>query len=123
MIIYSCYSTSPLLSIPDDNLFRLVPNDFQQGPIDAKMVWEYGVDAVATLHGADAYGDGIYNVFSKTYVDDWGGVLLEGAQMRVPVGESEMSTYLDAMNTAIEDAIPVYGKNHVGVYSFPEVFN
>lgn len=116
MLIYSCYSTSPLLSIKDDNLFRLVPNDFQQGPIDAKMVWEYGIDAVATLHAADAYGDGISNVFDKTYVEDWGGVLLEGAQCRVPVGETEMSTYLDAMNTAIEKAIPIYGKNHVGVY-------
>lgn len=116
MMIYSCYSTSPLLAIKDDNLFRLVPNDFQQGPIDAKMVWEYGIDAVVTLHAADAYGDGISNVFDKTYVEDWGGVLLEGGQARVPVAETEMSTYLDAMNTAIEKAIPIYGKNHVGVY-------
>ena len=116
MLIYSCYSTSPLLSIPNDNLFRLVPNDFQQGPIDAKMVWEYGCDAVATLHGADAYGDGLYNVFAKTYVEDWGGVLLEGAQCRVPVAEAELSTYMDAMNTAVEEAIPIYGKNHVGVF-------
>jgi branched-chain amino acid transport system substrate-binding protein len=116
MIIFSCYSTSPLLSIPDDNLFRLVPNDFQQGPVDAKMVWEYGCDAVATFHNADAYGDGIYNVFAKTYEEDWGGVLLEGGQMRSPIAETEFSSYLASMNDAVESAIPEYGKNHVGVY-------
>jgi branched-chain amino acid transport system substrate-binding protein len=116
MVIFSCYSTSPLLSIPDDNLFRLVPNDFQQGPVDAKMVWEYGVEAVASFHNADAYGDGIYNVFAKTYVDDWGGVLLDGGQMRSPIAETEFSSYLASMNDAVEAGIPEFGKNHVGVY-------
>jgi len=116
MLMFSCYTTSPLLSIPDDNLFRLVPNDFQQGPVDAKMVWEYGIDAVVCMWSADAYGDGLYNVFAKSYVDDWGGVLLEKAQCRRPVGETDYSTYLDVMNTEIEKAIPIYGKNHVGVF-------
>jgi ABC-type branched-subunit amino acid transport system substrate-binding protein len=116
MVIFSCYSTSPLLSIPDDNCFRLVPNDFQQGPVDAKMVWEYGVDAVVTFHNADAYGDGIYNVFAKSYVDDWGGTLIDGGQMRAPIAETEFSSYLASMNDAAESAIPEFGKNHVGVF-------
>ena len=116
MLIFSCYSTSPLLSIPDDNLFRLVPNDFQQGPVDAKMVYDYGIDAVATFHNADAYGDGIYNVFAKVYPEEYDGVLLEGGQMRAPILETEFSSYLASMNQAVESGIPEYGKNHVGVY-------
>jgi len=63
MLLLSPSSTSPLLSIPDDNLYRLITDDTVQGRVLAYYMAESGVKAVSVVYLDDAYGNGLREVF------------------------------------------------------------
>ncbi|MBD3172096.1 ABC transporter substrate-binding protein [Candidatus Bathyarchaeota archaeon] len=112
MLLFSPSSTSPLLAQPNDNLFRLCPIDTLQAPAMAEMLTSYGIEAVLIMQTADAYGDGVYNIFETEY-QDRGGVILE--RIRYAVESSEFSNYLATGDGIVKDAIEEYGQEHVGV--------
>lgn len=112
MLLFSPSSTSPLLAQPNDNLFRLCPIDSLQAPAMAEMLTSYGIEAVLIMQTADAYGDGVYNIFETEY-QDRGGVILE--RIRYAVESSEFSNYLATGDGIVKDAIEEYGQEHVGV--------
>jgi branched-chain amino acid transport system substrate-binding protein len=112
MLLFSPSSTSPLLALEDDNLFRLCPIDTLQAPAMAEMLTSYGIDAVILIQTADAYGDGVYNIFETEY-QDRGGVILE--RIRYAVESTEFSNYLQIADNIAADAIEQYGQEHVGV--------
>ena len=49
ILLFSPSSTSPLLDIEDDNLFRLVPTDVKQGPVISEMIQSKGVEALILI--------------------------------------------------------------------------
>lgn len=112
MLLFSPSSTSPLLAIADDNLFRLCPIDTLQAPAMAEMLTSYGIEAVILIQTADAYGDGVYNIFETEY-QDRGGVILE--RIRYAVESTEFSNYLQTADNIAADGIEQYGQEHVGV--------
>jgi branched-chain amino acid transport system substrate-binding protein len=112
MLLFSPSSTSPLLAIADDNLFRLCPVDTLQAPAMAEMLTSYGIEAVIIMQTADAYGDGVYNIIVSEY-ENRGGVILE--RIRYAVESSEFSNYLEIADGIAKDAIDEYGQEHVGV--------
>ena len=112
MLMWSTSSTSPLLAISEDNLFRLCPTDNLQAPAMAEMLWSYGIDAVLVIATGDAYGDGVYNIFETEY-NDRGGVIIE--RIRYAVESTEFSNYLATGNDLLKPYIAEYGQEHVGV--------
>ncbi len=112
MLLFSPSSTSPLLAIADDNLFRLCPVDTLQAPAMAEMLTSYGIEAVIIMQTADAYGDGVYNIIVSEY-ENRGGVILE--RIRYAVESSEFSNYLAIADGIAKDAIEEYGQERVGV--------
>ena len=112
MLLFSPSSTSPLLALPDDNLFRLCPIDTLQAPAMTEMLWSYGIEAVIIMQTADAYGDGVYNILKTDYTDR-GGVIIE--RIRYAVESTEFSNYLQTAEDLATDAIETYGKEHVGI--------
>ncbi len=112
MLLFSPSSTSPLLALPDDNLFRLCPIDTLQAPAMAEMLSSYGIKAVILIQTADAYGDGVYNIFETEY-QDRGGVILE--RIRYAVECNEFSNYLAIAEDVAAEAVEEYGREHVGV--------
>jgi len=62
MLMISSSSTSPLLAIPNDRLFRTCPTDYVQGPAIANMWRSWGVEAILIVQRGDSWADGIYNV-------------------------------------------------------------
>ncbi len=120
MILISHSSTSPLYAIPDDMLFRTCPTDFVQGPAIATMFKTWGIDAVLTMHRADAWGDGIWNVLEPLWepmgIEDLGRIRYAGEV-------TEFSSYLAQANTIITEAIETYGIERVGMqfFSFDEL--
>ena len=112
MLMFSPSSTSPLLAIPEDNLFRLCPIDTLQAPAMAEMLWSYGIEAVIIMQTGDAYGDGVYNILGTEYTDR-GGVIIE--RIRYAVESTEFSNYLQTAEDLTKDAVETYGKEHVGV--------
>jgi len=120
MILVSSSSTSPLYAIPDDMLFRTCPTDFVQGPAIATMFKTWGIKAVLTMHRADAWGDGIWNVLEPLWepagIEDLGRIRYAGEV-------TEFSSYLAQANNLVTEAIAEYGIERVGMqfFSFDEM--
>lgn len=120
MIMFSPSSTSPLLSIPDDRLFRMCPDDTVQAPAIAEMLWSWGCKACIVIQRGDPWADGIYNIFEKEYPKR-GGVIL--ARVRYAAEVTEFSSYLAQMEEVAKEAVEEYGAEHVGILpiSFAEI--
>ena len=69
MMIISCCSTAPRLSIPDDSIYRLVPDDANQGRALAKLFETEGIEAIVPIIRADAYGVGLQNATATEFMN------------------------------------------------------
>ena len=49
IIIISPSSTAPFLSIPGDNIFRLVPDDTHQAHVIAEQMWKDGIKVIVPI--------------------------------------------------------------------------
>ena len=112
MLMWSSSSTSPLLAIPDDNLYRMCPTDLIQAPAIAEMLWSAGIEAVILIQRGDAWADGIYNYLEPAYTAK-GGVILE--KIRYAGEATEFANYLQTAEDIAQDAVAEYGEEHVGV--------
>jgi len=112
MLMISSSSTSPLLAIPNDRLFRTCPTDYVQGPAISNMWKSWGVDAILIFQRGDSWADGIYNVLlpELEIVD-----LAVIERVRYAAEVTEFSSYLAVMDSLLEDAIDEYGAERVGV--------
>jgi branched-chain amino acid transport system substrate-binding protein len=112
MLMWSSSSTSPLLAIADDNLYRMCPTDLIQAPAIAEMLWSAGLEAVIVIQRGDAWADGIYNYLEPAYTAK-GGVILE--KIRYAGEATEFANYLQTAEDIAQDAVAEYGEEHVGV--------
>ena len=119
MLMWSSSSTSPLLALEGDNLFRMCPTDLIQAPAIAEMLWSHGIKAIVIMYRADPWADGIYNFLVPAF-EAKGGVVLESIRY---AGESTVyANYLETADKILEEAIAEYGVDHVGfeIISFAE---
>ena len=68
MLVLSCCSTAPVLAL-DDNVFRLLPDDTNQGPAITKLAIEEGIDILVPVHIDDPWGNGLVNAVMESYED------------------------------------------------------
>ena len=108
MILISSSSTSPLLAIADDMLFRTCPTDFVQAPAIATMWETFGVKAVVNFFRGDAWGDGIYNLLSVGGEYEAHGIEDLG-EIRYAPESTEFSNYLMMANDLMGEAAERYG--------------
>ncbi len=122
MLLFSPSSTSPLLGIEGDNLFRLGMTDFKQSSVLTEMLDSKGIEAVIVMQRGDAWADGICNDLEP---------LLEDAditiyhKVRYAAEVVEFSEYLDDVEDWASKAVDEYGWGKVGVQliSFSEAVN
>jgi branched-chain amino acid transport system substrate-binding protein len=112
MLMWSSSSTSPLLAIEDDNLFRMCPDDTIQAPAIGEMLRAHGIEAIVLIYRGDAWADGIVNFLEPDYVGG-GGVILE--KIRYAGEATEFSNYLQTAEGIAAAAVAEYGAEHVGV--------
>jgi branched-chain amino acid transport system substrate-binding protein len=120
MLMISSSSTSPLLAIKDDRLFRTCPTDLVQAPAIAEMWKSWGADAILILQRGDSWADGIYNVLIPV-LQEQGITVVE--RVRYAAEVTEFSSYLATMDNLLANAIDQYGAERVGVQtmSFDEL--
>lgn len=113
-------STSPVLGVSEDNLFRLCPTDIVQVPAISRMIESYGVKGLVVIQRADAWADGIYNYFEPVFASS-GGIILE--RIRYQGEATEFSKYLEKAEIISKAAIATVGKGNIGVLviSFSEI--
>jgi branched-chain amino acid transport system substrate-binding protein len=120
MLMISTSSTSPLLAIAGDRLNRICPTDFVQAPALAEMLYTWGIEQVIVFQRADAWGDGIYNLFIEEWEDRGYGQL---ERVRYAAESTEYANYLSTMNDVIAANVAEYGYERIGVLteSFDEL--
>jgi ABC-type branched-subunit amino acid transport system substrate-binding protein len=126
IILISYSSTSPLLSIEGDNLFRLVPDDTNQGKIVAERMISDGIKVIVPIWRGDIYGNELYKS-TKSYFEKLGGEVEEGINYKPHTGKFATSLHrinflmwnqeLEKLNAIVSDAVKKYGANSVGVYA------
>jgi ABC-type branched-subunit amino acid transport system substrate-binding protein len=132
IILLSYSSTSSLLSIEGDNLFRLVPDDTNQGKIIAERMINDGIKVIVPFWRGDIYGNELYNS-TKSNFEKLGGKVEKGVNYQPHTGKFATSLHrinfimwnqdLERLSIIVSDAVRKYGVNFVGVYaiSFDEI--
>ena len=130
LISYS--STSPFLSIEGDNLFRLVPDDTNQGKIVAERMISDGIKVIVPIWRGGIYANELYKS-TKSEFEKLGGKVEEGINYKPYTGKFATSLHrinflmwnqaLEKLNAIVSDAVKKYRANSVGVYviSFDEI--
>ncbi|MFN3804242.1 MAG: ABC transporter substrate-binding protein [Pyrobaculum sp.] len=65
VILFSAWSTSSLLALPNDWLYRIVGTDAKQIKAIGAILKEFGVKNVAIIYRKDPYGEGLYLELQK----------------------------------------------------------
>ena len=132
IILLSYSSTSPLLSVEGDNLFRLVPDDTYQGKIIAQRMINDGIRIIVPLWRGDIYGNELYKS-TKSNFEKLGGIVEEGINYQPFTGKFATSLHrinflmwnqdLEKLSVIVSEAARKYGVDSVGVYaiSFDEI--
>ena len=112
MLVLNCFATSPALAVPDDYIFRLIPDDNVQGRATAKMMEADGIKAMVPIYRNDAYGTGLYQS-AKNQFTSLGGTVYDGVEYATGA-----VSYTDLINSAasqVAAASAVYGDSAVAV--------
>ena len=104
MIIVSPTSTSPSLAVID-NIFRLIPDDTQQGKVLALFFEQEGVEAIIPIYRADEWGDGLY-ASTRSNFESLGGVMDDGVRY-----STEINDYSDETQM-LSDLVDQYAENY-----------
>jgi branched-chain amino acid transport system substrate-binding protein len=113
VILLSQGSTASSLSIPDDNVFRLVPDDSHEGQAVVALLAGDGIQTVVPLWREDAGNQGLHDAV-ETQFQAQGGTVTAGDHY--PPGTTDFSAQLQAIKSQIDDAVAASGTNAVAVY-------
>ena len=77
MLLVSCCSSAPSLAIADDSVYRLVPDDSNQGPALARLLEHEGIGVMIPVYRDDTWGRGLSESAIKSF-EGRGGQVGEG---------------------------------------------
>jgi len=112
MLLVSCCSSAPSLAIPNDSVYRLVPDDSNQGTALSKLIQHEGIQMLVPVWRGDTWGDGISGATTSSFVQR-GGVVDEGVRYNPESPEFSASTSLLAEK--VRGYVEEYGKDKVAV--------
>ena len=132
ILIVSSSSTAPSLAIPNDNVFRFVPDDTYQAEVLAKKMWDEGTRVVIPIWRTDVFGNNLQTSLKEKF-EKLGGKVIDGIGYNPPVGNFAASLHrinfivweqeLRSLSSKVNDAVSQYGADKVGVYivAFDEI--
>jgi len=118
--LLSTASTAPSLAIPDDNLFRLVPDDTKQGMVLATFMNEEGTSAVIPIYVDDVWGNGLVDEIGANF-EELNGTMIDGVAYDTET--TNFSAEVESLNEKVVAATSEYedGKVAVLICSYGEV--
>ena len=132
ILIVSSSSTAASLAIPNDNVFRFVPDDTHQAEALAKKMWDEGTRVVIPIWRTDVFGNNLQSLLKEKF-EKLGGKVVDGIGYDPPVGNFAASLHrikfivweqeLRSLTQKVNDAVKQYGADKVGVYivAFDEI--
>ncbi len=114
LVMCSQSSTAISLAIPNDNLFRLSPNDAAQGKAIARELHDLGYQQVVVLNRHDTYGDGL----AKALIDDFkalGGSSSAHSPLAYDIATSDFTALLSGVQDDYNAAVSQLGASKVAI--------
>lgn len=120
MLIISCCSTAPNLAIPGDSIYRLAPDDENQGNALGKILENDGLAAIVPVWRGDAYGDGLREAAALNF-ESRGGEVHPG--VRYAPDTPELSLETDLLAKYVQEMADEHGAENVAVFviAFDEI--
>ena len=120
MLILSCCSTSPTLSIADDSVFRVAPDGATQARTLAKLMETSGIENLVIIHRGDDYAD--------TLADQTAENFMRFGNVEEPIRYIETSEYFSSVSLLADEVqklVDAHGTDKVAVLmiSFDESVN
>jgi branched-chain amino acid transport system substrate-binding protein len=112
IILLSTASTAPSLGIPDDNLFRLVPDDTNQGMALAKFMQQDEISIVIPMYRNDVWGNGLVDEIEMSF-EALDGTVLEGVTYET--NNMDLSAEVESLNEKVVAATSEYNEESVAV--------
>lgn len=112
MLLVSCCSSAPALAIPNDSVYRLVPDDSNQGTALSKLIQHEGIQVLVPVWRGDTWGDGLSDATTSSFVER-GGITDEGIRYNPESPEFSASTSLLAEK--IRGYVDEYGEDKVAI--------
>ncbi len=112
MLLVSCCSSAPALAIPNDSVYRLVPDDSNQGTALAKLMQHEGIQVIVPVWRGDTWGDGLSDATTSSFVER-GGIIDDGVRYNPESPEFSASTSLLAEK--VQGYVDEYGADKVAV--------
>jgi branched-chain amino acid transport system substrate-binding protein len=112
MVLVSYGSSVSSLGVARENVFRLVPDDSQQGPALATTMQERGVKLLIAFVRDDVYGNGLINV-TRTAFEQQGGVVTKVVPFSP--NTTNFSNALDSVRPLLSQVVATYSTGSVGV--------
>lgn len=110
IILVSPSSSSSLLSIAGDNIFRLVPDDQNQAPVISNLIRADGRSEVVVVQRNDTWGHGMLDGFVASYPDSVRDVIL------IPAGEPDYADIARILDEALTAPVSDAGADRVAVF-------
>ena len=112
ILLFSCCSTSPLLAISGDTIFRMAPDDTNQGTALGKIFTEAGIEAVVPVWREDAWGVGLIGSIRDSFTSR-GGTVADGLGYNPEASDFSAETSLLA--EIVQEYVDEYGPDKVAV--------
>ncbi len=113
MVVVSCCSTSPLLAIEGDRIFRMSPDDTNQGVVLARLMADAGIEIAVPVWREDAWGSELAKSARAAFTNI-GGEVTDGLGYNPETAEFSVSASLVAAQ--VQDAVDRTGStDNVGV--------
>jgi len=112
MLLVSCCSSAPALAIPNDSVYRLVPDDRNQGTALSKLIQHEEIEVLVPVWRGDTWGDGLSEAATSSFVER-GGQIDEGIRYNPESPEFSASTSLLA--ATVQEYVDEHGADKVAV--------
>ena len=123
VVVFSEGSTSPVMALPDDYIFRLPVTDSTQNSALAPAIYDMGISHLIIVQRNDAWGDGNYETMLELFEAE-GGTIEE--RLRYDASKTEFSAEAAALNDVVIELNDMYGAETVGIavwsFEFSAIF-
>lgn len=119
ILVISQGSTASSLALPNDNLFRLAPNDKLEGAAMAALLRADGIDTLLPFWRNDPGNKGLRDSTQRSF-EALGGTMLQGVSYEPPT--TDFTSSVNAVGTALRTARAATPNAHIAIYlaSFEE---
>ena len=115
ILIVSPSSTSPLLAIPGDSIFRLAPDDSNQAVALVRVLEDAGIDVIVPIWRDEAWGVGLERAIRDSF-SAAGGTVHDGIAYSPEA--NDFSSEASLLAEIVQGYVDEHGADKVGVASF-----